>query len=265
MESGLLCLAFYPNIPLFKVLQNSAFSLTILLLNTANSQLKADVDVPIEVSLIANGRECLEGTLKLLSPVDVKCGKCVLSLKITETSLSLGADQLELQIKCRVASQELSAFQPIMCYKHRLKITNSGNIPSIFFKDDIGKDKFIDICLALVDGDDQIVGRQIRLKANLIYAAPNEIEVARQDILILMPGTQLTVDQSGTAFIRFRINDVSKNHQQQSFQLLISPDTVSSPIDIDIEPITTTPINVKSKRKRMLEPAGLKTNDFDSI
>jgi len=254
-----LKLAFHPQIPLRRVLHNSVFSITVLLLSSVTNQLKSDSNnIPIEVLLTSGAREFPNGIsiLKTGSNI-IKGGKCILSLKIIETSLSLGVDQLELIVKCRIADQQLIASQQLICYKHRLKITNSGNIPSTFFKDDIGKDKFIDACLAVVDGDDQLVqSRRLRLKATLMYAAPNEVEVGRQDMLTITSDSRLIIDDSGTAFLRFRINDVSKNHLQQSFQVLIAPDTDDSPIDIDIEPISTVPIVVKSKRKRTSETAG---------
>jgi hypothetical protein len=52
----------------------------------------------------------------------------------------------------------------------------------------------------------------------------------------MSPDSRIFIDETGTADIRLRIEDVSKNHQGQSFKIRVGPNTKHSPINSDISP-----------------------------
>jgi hypothetical protein len=124
----------------------------------------------------------------------------------------------------------------------------------IWYKDDSGKDKSIEIVVDLVDSQDRPVrNRTVPLKPILTYAGSGDI-VIRQDILQILPESKLLINDT-PASVKFRLNDVSKNHQRQSFSILWTANTAADPELHDIGPDFSTPIEVKSKRtKRMREP-----------
>lgn len=80
--------------------------------------------------------------------------------------------------------------------------------------------------------------------------------VGAQDILRLFPALRPNMSR-GRATISFRIDDVSKNHQGQSFVLEVAPETQESSLMFqDIAPVRTSAIAIRSKRnKRKLQAA----------
>ncbi|CAN0397013.1 unnamed protein product, partial [Discosporangium mesarthrocarpum] len=70
----------------------------------------------------------------------------------------------------------------------------------------------------------------------------------QQEILTLTPDSELSTDKKGHAKLRFRIEEVSKNHRGQKFRLLISADTKSCPTLGNVAPVKSDPIMVLSKR-----------------
>lgn len=62
------------------------------------------------------------------------------------------------------------------------------------------------------------------------------------------------VDDKGQASLRLRIDDVSKNHQKQSFVIQIAPDTNSHPLNNDISPDECSALEVRSKRNKTKRP-----------
>ncbi|KAG5189354.1 hypothetical protein JKP88DRAFT_353126 [Tribonema minus] len=83
-----------------------------------------------------------------------------------------------------------------------------------------------------------------------------------QEILTTVPvlSQHLETDNNGEVTVRFRIEEVSKNHRSQRFVVMITADTARMRDLPQIEPIKTAPIMVLSKRKdrkRRAEQAGL--------
>ena len=101
--------------------------------------------------------------------------------------------------------------------------------------------------MKLIDSNGNIVtNRNIPLTVNLIYSSGQ----------IVQPNTVLTIfyerenksifiGNTGTEIIRFRVNEVSRNHRKQLFHLSVVPsDTTLG----DISPVTSIAFEVKSKR-----------------
>jgi hypothetical protein len=74
--------------------------------------------------------------------------------------------------------------------------------------------------------------------------------VLKQDLLVVMPDSSMSVEKSGCALIKLRINDVSKNHQRQQFHVTVSPDTGAAPLLNDVSADESHNIEVKSKRTK---------------
>lgn len=54
----------------------------------------------------------------------------------------------------------------------------------------------------------------------------------------------------GRTLLRLRIEDVSKNHQNQPFRLRVVPDTEDMPLNNDVAPDVSSPVVVRSKRNK---------------
>ncbi|KAG6603028.1 uncharacterized protein IUM83_06881 [Phytophthora cinnamomi] len=78
----------------------------------------------------------------------------------------------------------------------------------------------------------------------------NEHPVLKQDILKMSPDCQRTIDSTGKAVLKLRIEDVSKNHQGQAFRLKVEADTAQSPLNFDVAYDLSSSISVRSKRNK---------------
>lgn len=107
----------------------------------------------------------------------------------------------------------------------------------------------------LVDSEGRRVhGQEVPLKVSLLYEDLQD--VGKQDILKLSSDTRQLIDETGTATLRLRIEDVSKNHQSKGFVVRVAPDTQHSPLNSDISPDVSTSVSVRSKRNRRSKHAG---------
>ena len=55
--------------------------------------------------------------------------------------------------------------------------------------------------------------------------------------------SKLMIGEDGQTAIRFRIEDVSKSHQKQAFQIQVSADTTKAPGNCDISPAIWSKVN----------------------
>ena len=148
--------------------------------------------------------------------------------------------------------------------RYQLRIVSEP--PAVWYKDEGGRDKTMTIKANVVDANGAAVcSRQIPLTVTLCYAtdgAPTagsatdvvdaiDNAVKNQSILKLPTDAAPAIDQAdGAVTLKLRIEDVSKNHQKQSFAIRIAPDTSQSPLNADISPVVTQPITVLSKRNK---------------
>ena len=138
--------------------------------------------------------------------------------------------------------------EAVFVIRYRLVI-DTNHVPDVWYKDEGGRDKCIDLFVNLRDHNDElIVARKVPLKVTLQYDSGQN--VVKQDILKINPENKLLIDESGRALLRLRIDDVSKNHQKQQFMVHVAPDTVQHPLNNDISPDSCPPIEVRSKRNK---------------
>lgn len=119
--------------------------------------------------------------------------------------------------------------------------------PALWYKDQGGRDNYIEIRVRLVDHRHcSVTSRRVPLRVTLFYE--NGVLVPKQDIL-KVDGELMIYERKGEAIIRFRIEEVSRSHQRQKFIVRISPDIHVNPRNNDINPVDTSPIEVMSKPK----------------
>jgi len=135
--------------------------------------------------------------------------------------------------------------------RHKLSIRADPNFPKVWYKDEGGRDKFININAVLVDEHNAIVlEREVPLRVVLTYEGDSDNEVKNQSILKLSNDSTPNIGRNGMVTLKVRIEEVSKNHQKQSFCVKIAPDTSYSPANYDIAIDVSPAITVKSKRNK---------------
>jgi hypothetical protein len=133
---------------------------------------------------------------------------------------------------------------PLSVVTHRLIITASA--PALWYKDQGGKENCIELPVQLIDQHSKLVKtRRVPLKLTLLYE--NGTPVPKQDIL--RNCSTMAIGETGQHVCRIRIEEVSRSHQKQNFQVLIAPDTIRYPLNNDISPCQSTPVDVMSKQR----------------
>ena len=248
------------------VLVNKRTEGTIFLTNTDGS-LKCGEEHAISlVLLFEDGTVCPEEYLSIDNPLTISsCGSCKLVFSVSILSLNCDGKKFILEASSNILGHAICARSVIFsCVRQRLQIINPSTIPSLWFKDGGGREKDIEFIVNLIGEDGTTIKyRQVDLRAVLIYA--NGMDVLKQDILSLNSNVSLNSFSAatstgsklslvdGSCTIKFRINDVSKNHQQQLFSVMIVPDTTKTPLNGDIASVKTPAILVKSKPKKEKE------------
>ena len=141
--------------------------------------------------------------------------------------------------------------RPIFLVNHKIKITPDEEFENIWYKDEGGRDKCMTVTASLFDVNNNLyTGERIPLQLTLCYASDPPFKVIKQDILrSLGPSNVGTDPSSGHATLRFRIEDVSKNHQDQDFKIEVAPDARTKGFK-DIAPGFTPAVKVRSKRNK---------------
>ncbi|KAH9100285.1 hypothetical protein LEN26_015991 [Aphanomyces euteiches] len=142
------------------------------------------------------------------------------------------------------------------------KLVVTEQPPDVWFKDEGGRDKCMTIQVQVQAAPGRAVSpRIIPLELSLLYDSGEVVQASASatspssGILKLFPDLRPNITD-GNVRISFRIEDVSKNHQNHSFMLKIAPE--SSNVYADIASVCTAPVAIRSKRnKRRL--AGLKS------
>ena len=119
----------------------------------------------------------------------------------------------------------------------------------IFFIKLGGRDKCMQVIVSLCNKNNSLIyGRKLPLDLTLLYDNEYDQEVMKQSNLKVMGAPKVFIDpDSGQASLRFRIEDVSKNHQGQNFKVLIA--TKCNKYG-DVAPATTPSVAVRSKRNK---------------
>lgn len=144
--------------------------------------------------------------------------------------------------------------RPTQLVNYKIRATVEDDWDSVWYKDEGGRDKSMEVFVAIYDKDGQLkTGENIPLNPILCYKVDKEApesKVANQDILRTLGSANIVLDKdTGRTRLRFRVEDVSKNHQGQDFILKIAPDTRSKRYK-DIASAYTPAVNIRSKRNK---------------
>lgn len=251
-----LRLKIQPSPPLFPY-RDDPFELTVYLVDAAD-HLKSGAVVPLHVELYAAEKMMpvekeilhIDPTTK---PVMNGDGICKLRVSISECSMALGNRKFVLHISAAATKDTYTLHvtpaitSEMTVIQHRLLIQEK--LPELWYKDEGGRDKCMTLPIFLVNAKNERVGnRPVPLRVTLLYE--NEHPVLKQDILKLSPDCERTIDATGQAVLKLRIEDVSKNHQGQAFRLKVEADTAQSPLNFDVAYDLSSSISVRSKRNK---------------
>lgn len=135
----------------------------------------------------------------------------------------------------------------IFVIKYRIQIDSVEGNPIIFYKDQGGKDKTINLNVSVRDERNNLANRKVPLQLLLLYE--NGHQVINQDILKVIGGNKV-IDELGIAHFRLRIEEVSKNHQKLKFQIEFRPDNFHLNGDIcsELSPLIEVRSKIKHKK-----------------
>lgn len=140
----------------------------------------------------------------------------------------------------------------IVNYKTKISLEEAWG--DTFYKDEGGRDKSLVVHAGIYDRNDQLqVGQQVPLQLKLCYSSKisHYVPVSNQNVLKVLGTSKAVIDKAtGKARIRYRIEDVSKNHQGQSFSLEVTPDPKATKFMGIVAPGFTPPVSVRSKRNK---------------
>ena len=185
--------------------------------------------------------------------VHVKSNVSANEVQISLTLFDIDEMPRNVPVEIRFAAYDCTvASRPIMIVKYQFKITST--LSSLWYKDEGGRDKSMNVSFAIVDADGEFVdvnkkpelkdlvaastlvyGVTIKRKKDRIKSKKNNSTteskpifprvVNRHDeVYTQMPGTVLKLDSRENGLCYFRIDEVTKNHQNQSFCLMIHVD-----------------------------------------
>ena len=146
-----------------------------------------------------------------------------------------------------------TATNVIHLVNYKIKLFMEEEWDSVWYKDEGGRDKSMEVFAAIYDKDGQIrTGEQIPLQPILCYDVESgtPTKVGNQEILRTLGSMKIVIDKdSGKARIRFRVEDVSKNHQAQDFRLQVGTEPKAKGFK-DVAPAYSPSVNVRSKRNK---------------
>lgn len=160
--------------------------------------------------------------------------------------------QLSLDDSSSAANILPASTHQISVVNYKINISLSEDWEPVWYKDEGGRDKCMIVYAIILNKDGSpYVGEQVPLQLTLYYDNKDHpVKVSKQDILRVL-GTLKTITdkKTGKVTIRFRIEDVSKNHQGQDFRVEVAPDAASKSYQ-DVAPAFTPAVSVRSKRNK---------------
>ncbi|KAI2499713.1 hypothetical protein MHU86_14794 [Fragilaria crotonensis] len=146
---------------------------------------------------------------------------------------------------------ELVSTTPITLVNHKIRVEIDSEWESVWYKDEGGRDKSMVVVASLYNRNGAILkGEEVPLQLGLYYNNDGNfpMKVMKQDILRTIGGPKPAIDSStGRAIIRFRVEDVSKNHQGQDFKIEVAGPSKGFK---DVAPGFSPAVNVRSKRNK---------------
>lgn len=147
---------------------------------------------------------------------------------------------------------------PMQVVRHRILISNEDQIDTVWFKDEGGKSNQITLSVKLVNAQGHLVTNRSGLKLKCLLFYEDGGMVADQSILKISNDTSMFLGSDGSATIRYQIKQISQNHDNRKFKVMVTPDTLHNTSSSDISHHFTPNILVKSKiskanRQKMME------------
>lgn len=246
------------------VFSEEAFDIEFTLETKAGSRAKSTDDVKIEASLEQLGKDSatvdtaklaiLEEPRWMPESDENKAGKlrCRISYNGGPPPEREGAAYC-IRISGKNESHTVAPVvtQTIHLVNAKIRVFPSSNWSNVFYKDQGGRDKGMEATVEAYDRDGkQLLGRAIPLNLTLYYNVPSgePVKVIDQTILRTLgtPDWRVQIDkETGCSRIWFRIEDISKNHQNQTFSLQVAADNATIR---DIAPDFTPAVSVRSKK-----------------
>ena len=229
-----------------------SFSITIHLINEHQQIIPHDPHHRIHLKIYPENdvaHECAKGTMH----VEDESGGCLMNgvykcrVIIHYVPENNNAQRFLLRISANDANI-IPCYSPtIHCFKYRLLFEYLEDDLKVWYKDENKRERHIEYQVSLLNAANQVVrNKYLYLEASLCYENGNLVPHA--NILSIHTECRLSIDESGTTRIKFRINDVSKNHQRQKFRLVLA--CVGGSESELVVPCLSRPIEVKSKRSR---------------
>lgn len=182
-----------------------------------------------------------------------KTGRTKCSIQCSQT---IGTNRVTGKLRLSGTGVVGCSTQAIALVRAKLHVTVGSDWTDVWYKDEGGRDKCIETIVSAYDTQNNLLHEAIELEIKLCYDANGTPAVSNQQILKRLGATDrgIQIDPgNGQARIRFRVEDVSKNHQGQNFVLRVSAAKSSGSA---IGPVTTPPVNVRSKRNKRHRVAG---------
>lgn len=184
-----------------------------------------------------------------------KTKTATIQMKITDISMYYENIKFVLYASCEKSHIRPAISEPMFAIRYRLTIEQYEKLDweerYVWYKDMGGNKNWIALHLGLRDSNEELIARKVPLRVSLLYMnGMKALGVRGKDIFTIHPDTKLLIDETGEALLELRINDVSKNHVNQSFIIQVSPDTTNHPLNNDISPAFSIPIEVRSKKKK---------------
>jgi hypothetical protein len=231
---------------------DSVVELRVALFNDTGRIVKGrDVAFNICLQYVDDPHSNLASDVEILNPsAQVVCGKTgvspTLQIKFLTSCCSIRPYVLTL-FPAQERSIVPSSSSHIQVVSYRMSISNEQDIVTPWFKDEGGKGNQIVLNAALINSHGNTVTTRpgMKLKATLFY--DDDEKVANQNILKISADTKMFLGGDGQATIKCRVEEISGNHDNRRFKVMVSPDTIHNPANNDVSYIFTPEILVKSK------------------
>lgn len=246
---GLNKFLVFQNIPK-TVLFGCPTDISIVLID-ANKNILPEDNIPIEIQIFKEHdilHECPASTMMISSSTNSLMQQGMITFQITVQNVPENHKNQKFLFRISSPYPEIMPCysNTITCYKYRLVFeTESPFNP--WFKDENRQDRYLDYRLVLVNANNEVIHDKYFLIEAAVYYE-NGSPVPLQSIMSLHIDSNMYINELGRASVRFRINDVSKNHQKQRFCLVVS--CKPSPESEFVAPAISQPLEVRSKRTK---------------
>ena len=175
----------------------------------------------------------------------------------------LGKNRVSAKLHFTAAGVGGCTTDSITLVRAKLQVSVGDDWTDVWYKDEGGRDKSIETIVSAYDKQNNLLRDSIQLEIKLCYDSLGTPPVSNQDILRRLGSDRaLHIDpKTGRAKVRYRVEDVSKNHQGQNFTLLISAAAKSD--GATIGPTKTPPVNVRSKRNKRQRTGSARGSSID--